>query len=555
MELFNKAKLIEESDKGRYVEATDILKPGDSLFSENSFASIPLENFLYKKDYCFNCCKYQISTEQQTSEQPKSTPGFPFQCKYGCNMWFCSNECADGMVHQLECSFISKFVELSLKHDCDASISLLALRVVMKNKVASEVFEQTVGKLTNQKSIFIQNNKSFLDKYSKLFDQVYLIVKSENSELSSIFNKEEYLEVVCSIFVNSFAGLSNNFNRTPISNGYFYKAALLNHSCEPNTFFSIQNSTLEMRVVKDINKGEQIFDSYVDLLLPTIERQKILLKSKNFVCDCSRCTDITENSRFVSSIHCIFCKDETNYISPKVKYDDKTKILKQVWSCSKLTCQFNKKNNNKNNQEFLNILSDVAKFYDFINNDLLFKEEKKEEGEEQIQPMVEPILNRLVEYETNILSKLHENHHCWLLYHLRLSKLFERFSAVFNSFDYLSQSIQHYKEIARIVECVIKSPSSEIIDSYYHLARVNEKYLLSLINQRNNHIKQLEKQKQRDTTIDIDSLNKDIKNLLKFINTTYKKAYEMALICYGNFKPKTLLLNALVEKSNFSSSN
>ncbi|KAN0006735.1 hypothetical protein ACTFIU_004926 [Dictyostelium citrinum] len=574
----DKCKLVNNNDeRGNYVVATNEIKVGELLFTEESFASIPLE--FHNKEYCFLCCKQSeiedtnenanpTTKEQQSNNNNKdnnsgssSNNNKLIQCKFGCNMWFCSEICSNDMTHQLECSFINKFIESSIKNECDVSTCLLALRIIIKNKIESEKYQETVGKLSNQIEKFNETNKSFIEKYENNFQQVINQLQQENSDpsLLAIFNKDEFLQVVCSIYVNSFSGLSNDFNRKPISNGYFYKPALLNHSCEPNIFFTVKDRILEMRACKKIEKDQEIFDSYVDLLLPTIERQKILFNSKNFLCKCSRCSDSTEGERYLSSIYCFHCNDGVEFISPQIFYNSETKRLQENWKCSNTTntCEFNKKKQNKRNRdkELVLLLSEIKEFKEFINGEDLLLNDVNLSTADQEMPIIENLLKRLLKYERDVLSRLNLNHQCWLMYHIKLSKIFEKLSLVYNNFDYLIQSIQHYKEMTRHVESIFKdSTSGELVDCYYHLGRINEKYLLSLIKQRNQFI-QLKLQNQHKEDLDIEKLNVDIKNLLKFINQCYLNSYNHSVLVYGNNHSKSIQLNEMVLKSNLKSTD
>ncbi|KIW02070.1 uncharacterized protein PV09_06565 [Verruconis gallopava] len=73
--------------------------------------------------------------------------------------------------------------------------------------------------------------------------------------------------------------------------GLFPKIARINHSCRPNTSY-YWNAQLNLRVMyanRKIKKGEEILDSYISLLLPQEERQK-LLKPYGFTCNCEVCS-------------------------------------------------------------------------------------------------------------------------------------------------------------------------------------------------------------------------------------------------------------------------
>uniref|UniRef100_A0A3B5LYU1 SET domain-containing protein n=1 Tax=Xiphophorus couchianus TaxID=32473 RepID=A0A3B5LYU1_9TELE len=64
----------------------------------------------------------------------------------------------------------------------------------------------------------------------------------------------------------------------------------MNHSCSPNVIVTYKGTVAEVRAVQEINPGEEIFDSYIDLLYPTEDRRERLLESYFFMCQCTECT-------------------------------------------------------------------------------------------------------------------------------------------------------------------------------------------------------------------------------------------------------------------------
>jgi hypothetical protein len=82
---------------------------------------------------------------------------------------------------------------------------------------------------------------------------------------------------------------SNAYN-TGETIGLFPKIARINHSCRPNTSY-YWNTRLNQRVVyanRKIKKGEELFDSYISLLITHEERQK-QLDRYGFTCSCEAC--------------------------------------------------------------------------------------------------------------------------------------------------------------------------------------------------------------------------------------------------------------------------
>jgi hypothetical protein len=82
----------------------------------------------------------------------------------------------------------------------------------------------------------------------------------------------------------------SNAYKTGEDIGLFPKIARINHSCRPNTSY-YWNAKLNKRIVyanRKIKKGEELFDSYISLLLTHEERQK-RLDTYGFTCSCEAC--------------------------------------------------------------------------------------------------------------------------------------------------------------------------------------------------------------------------------------------------------------------------
>ncbi|TKS69967.1 N-lysine methyltransferase SMYD2-A [Collichthys lucidus] len=75
-----------------------------------------------------------------------------------------------------------------------------------------------------------------------------------------------------------------------LGSAVFPDVALMNHSCSPNVIVTYKGTVAEVRAVQEINPGDEIFNSYIDLLYPTEDRKERLLDSYFFTCQCTECT-------------------------------------------------------------------------------------------------------------------------------------------------------------------------------------------------------------------------------------------------------------------------
>ncbi len=73
--------------------------------------------------------------------------------------------------------------------------------------------------------------------------------------------------------------------------GIYPLGALLNHSCAPNCVITYEEGThiQEIRTNCDVPAGTELTHSFVDVALPTLQRQAHLLSLYGFECRCARC--------------------------------------------------------------------------------------------------------------------------------------------------------------------------------------------------------------------------------------------------------------------------
>lgn len=82
-------------------------------------------------------------------------------------------------------------------------------------------------------------------------------------------------------------------------------ASLVEHSCCPNVTKSFTESAdLMFWAPNPIKKGEHLSICYSDALFGTENRRNHLLQTKMFLCDCIRCSDVTEFGTYYSALKC-----------------------------------------------------------------------------------------------------------------------------------------------------------------------------------------------------------------------------------------------------------
>ncbi|KAM3876957.1 N-lysine methyltransferase SMYD2-A [Diretmus argenteus] len=189
---------------------------------------------------------------------------------------------ADWPMHKLECSAMCAFGE----NWCPSETVRLVARIIMRQKVTTErtpserlllltEFESHLDKLDSEKEEMNQTDIAALH----YFYSRHVIDLPDDQALTELF-----AQINCNGFTIEDEELSH------LGSAAFPDVALMNHSCSPNVIVTYKGTVAEVRAVQEINPGDEIFNSYIDLLYPTEDRNERLLDSYFFTCQCTECT-------------------------------------------------------------------------------------------------------------------------------------------------------------------------------------------------------------------------------------------------------------------------
>ena len=78
-------------------------------------------------------------------------------------------------------------------------------------------------------------------------------------------------------------------NNKPNLSALYVRGSFFNHSCQPNAVVSWRGATLHVRAARRVAAGEELTIAYTDTYRPGPMRRKVLLSSKGFTCQCTRC--------------------------------------------------------------------------------------------------------------------------------------------------------------------------------------------------------------------------------------------------------------------------
>ncbi|KAK6488918.1 N-lysine methyltransferase SMYD2-like isoform X1 [Huso huso] len=251
--------------KGRGLRALTHYKVGDLLFT------CPAYTYVLTVSERGNHCEFCFARKEGLSKCGKCKQAF-----------YCNVDCqrGDWPMHKLECSSMCIFKE---NWDPSETVRLTA-RIIAKQKTQMEKtaseklltvieFESHLEKLDNEKRELIQSDIAALHHfYSKHLEY------PDNAALVVLF-----AQVNCNGFTIEDEELSH------LGSAVFPDVALMNHSCCPNVIVTYKGTLAEVRAIQEINAGDEVFTSYIDLLYPTDDRNDRLKDSYFFNCDCKEC--------------------------------------------------------------------------------------------------------------------------------------------------------------------------------------------------------------------------------------------------------------------------
>jgi SET and MYND domain-containing protein len=84
-----------------------------------------------------------------------------------------------------------------------------------------------------------------------------------SSEVEVEVDRDAVLRYITAVEANGF--FITDLDGRKLGNGYYPTAALLNHSCVPNAVVHFNKGRIEVRAMRRIFKGEELFISYTEL--------------------------------------------------------------------------------------------------------------------------------------------------------------------------------------------------------------------------------------------------------------------------------------------------
>lgn len=236
--------------------------------------------YAVKYEYRGKCCDFCLNFSNSLKQCGK--------CK---KLNYCDIKCQrnDWSLHKLECNILSKYKLLSFEKQGFDYMQRLVLRLYLMIESKPDLLNQNyelhngLFRSINQMeshSQEMQTTKQFTGIIN--YFELYQIINYDRNLLLKLYGILQ---------INSF-GIDVYHQKYGISHcasGLYIEGSVFDHCCAPNACASGEGLALEIRAMKQINIGEQIFIDYVQNILPKAERQSLLNERYFFVCQCFRC--------------------------------------------------------------------------------------------------------------------------------------------------------------------------------------------------------------------------------------------------------------------------
>lgn len=325
---------------GRHLVASCDISENSEIFNEHPLVFGP--KFFGSVDDLENAPLKCIGCFKTITGQPVSCPR--------CHWPACTPTCAgleNAKLHGLECSVLALGTRLHISEALanpnffrlESILPLKCLLMQLKNPNKFNELMSMESHLEQLKGTELYKefderivqylNENFLECLKKYDDQ------SEKKVFANMETKASLFKLCGIIETNAICIRLDNEDEL---NGIYKIGCLLEHSCTPNCYFSIDMKNgfkLKVRAGREIAKGEHISIMYTNCLWGTQQRQEHLRYTKCFTCRCARCTDPTELKTNFSSLKCLGAKDKcAGYHLPANPTDPQTE-----WVCSATDCE------------------------------------------------------------------------------------------------------------------------------------------------------------------------------------------------------------------------
>ncbi|KAG3173543.1 hypothetical protein PI124_g1302 [Phytophthora idaei] len=226
---------------------------------------------------------------------------------------YCSRKCQqhDWSQHRRECRAWN-----SIPAANTSPTLLLVSRLAFKLFLGSEGDQEEKNRVLKLRHHLEDHTELKRQQFNAMTQLVFLLLsryKGDKQEQIPSFEKlqndleAKILKLFGRVNCNAFS-IANDVTNEAVGIGLFPEGALFNHDCDPNCVVSFKGREMKVHVVKDVEVGQELTVSYIELLQSTEKRRMELKDSYFFDCQCTRCLaamkEETTNDWYLDGLEC-----------------------------------------------------------------------------------------------------------------------------------------------------------------------------------------------------------------------------------------------------------
>ncbi|XP_042221386.1 SET domain-containing protein SmydA-8-like isoform X2 [Homarus americanus] len=278
--------VIEQTDPaaGRFLATSRDVQAGELLLKESPIAVGPRAT---SPLVCLGCHELIPGTE------------FP-RCP-SCWWPLCSSDCVTSSLHQAECPILAVDTKRVGQPIAAGSTPRYDIILVLRCLLLRRKDPPAWGRLLDMAS---HAQRRLQNK-----DQHHMATVRYIKEILKVdYSVEEINHARGAIITNCFEWRSSSGVSL---RGVYPQLARMNHSCRPTVTMNCDcEGTMSVLAAADMQRGDQLFNTYTGTTQPLWERRAYTSEVHFFTCDCVRCSDPTELGLHYSSPRCEKCMQQ-----------------------------------------------------------------------------------------------------------------------------------------------------------------------------------------------------------------------------------------------------
>eukprot|EP01117_Protostelium_nocturnum_P011402 TRINITY_DN4135_c0_g2_i1.p1 TRINITY_DN4135_c0_g2~~TRINITY_DN4135_c0_g2_i1.p1 ORF type:complete len:394 (-),score=69.02 TRINITY_DN4135_c0_g2_i1:263-1444(-) len=291
--------------KGRGLFATQDLKEGEFVFQEVPIVSLPVGGTVKADTYCTHC--YVILQTDHLASYQKERGGakpieYPINRCTTCGAAYCSKSCMQNGLdgHRWICNRLEGKKCAGWALDAVPYFGIVAKWYSILRSCQTDA-QWRLWSLLKSHPAYHYKGERWMEAepvYQCMYEN---FLKNAPADIRKTFSREWVGKTYGKIVLNAMTGgIPAPFfippdNNTNLSRSTFVLVNLLssmiNHNCTANVSWSYSNGTCNVIIhtTKEVQKGEELFVSYMGTNIQFEEKKKFLFVNKLFTCDCLVC--------------------------------------------------------------------------------------------------------------------------------------------------------------------------------------------------------------------------------------------------------------------------